>query len=73
MLKNYQDAIDRITREEPQLQQLLTSLNLTTTDLENFLNDERRYLDGIGKESNDDEIAISAEYVQLIDQLASAE
>jgi hypothetical protein len=73
LYKNYRDALDRIKNEQPQLDVFLKARKLKTVDLERYLDDERRYLDGVSQREGDTAIAVSAEYVQLLDKLASAE
>jgi hypothetical protein len=71
--KNYRDALDWIKNKQPQLDGILKAWKLKTDDLERYLDDERRYLDGDQREGGYTAIAVSAEYVQLLDKLASAE
>ena len=73
ILKNYQDALNRIKTEQLQLDTLLESQKLKPEDLERLLDEERQYLDGLTDVGEDDETSISAQYVQLLDKLRSAE
>jgi hypothetical protein len=73
IFKNYQDALRRIRTEQPQLTALCESHKLKPEDLERFLEEEREYLNGLNTKGNDDMISISAQYVQLVDKLASAQ
>jgi hypothetical protein len=73
LFKNYRDALDRIKVGEPQLQEMLQKLKLSTQDLEKFLEDERAYLNNVDREDSDDAVAKSAEYVQLLLKLQDAQ
>ena len=73
IFKNYQDALTRIRTEQPQLEALCKSRNLKPDDLERFFEEEREYLNGVNRGGDGDMISISAEYVQLVDKLASAQ
>jgi hypothetical protein len=52
------------------LNEICTDLRLRTEDLEKFLEDERAYLET--RPEDDDEIALSAEYILLLEKLADA-
>jgi hypothetical protein len=73
IFKNYQDALSRIRTEQPQLEALCKSCNLKLDDLKRFLEEERVYLNGLHRGGDGDIISISAEYVQLVNKLASAQ
>jgi hypothetical protein len=68
---NYRDALERIKYGEPELVALLRTLKTTTAELEENLEEERRYLEE-SSTAVDEEVAISAEYVTLLEKLAIA-
>jgi ABC-type transporter Mla subunit MlaD len=70
--RNYRDAVDRIQHGQPELSALLHSLKITTDDLEQYLEEERDYLDQVIQEDIQDASSISAEYVELLKKLATA-
>jgi hypothetical protein len=67
----YRHALDRIKYDEPQLRTALYSLKVTEQDLENYLDEERAYLEAAPKDSDDG--AHILEYIRLIDKLHAAE
>jgi hypothetical protein len=64
--------VDRIRHGQPELTELLKALSITTNDLEEYLEDERNYLDEINQEVTRDDTMISAEYVELLEKLSRA-
>jgi hypothetical protein len=70
--QNYRDALDRIKHGELELAAKLRILKTTATQLEQNLEEERKYLDRVLEEEENDEVAISAQYVTLLEKLETA-
>ena len=55
-----------------ELAELLKTLRLTSDNLEQYHEDERKYLNELTEETAEDETSVSAKYVELLEKLASA-
>ena len=70
---NYRQALERIATNTPQLNVLVQKLKLKQeNDIEEYLEEERRYLEEVVREEEHDEVTISAEYVTLLESLDTA-
>jgi flagellar motility protein MotE (MotC chaperone) len=70
---NYRDALDRIKHGTQELNEYLRKLKTTLHQLEENLEEERRYLEQASNKAEDQTIANSAQYVTLLERLAVAE
>jgi hypothetical protein len=70
--KNYRDAVDQIRHGEHELAELMAITKTTPEMLEKYLDDERQYLERVTNDVEDDESSVSAQYVELLEKLATA-
>lgn len=70
IFNNYRQALEKIELEEPQLSVLCQQLNISTDDLEHYLQEERSYLNGLHAE--DPHLTETSEYMEVLLKLDTA-
>ena len=68
IFKNYRQALERLEEEKPRLSQMCLSLNLSHDELEEDLEEERKF---IAERSKDEDRDYGPEYVAMLQELGN--
>jgi len=68
IFKNYRQALERLADEKPRLAQMCTSLNLSHDQLEEDLEDERKFISERSKNKDRD---YGPQYVAMLQELGN--